>query len=253
MTGEARRREATFTPRPIVWPGLWALVGCCILVALGMWQLHRLAWKEALLARMAERIGAAPVPLPSEAAWRNLAPDDYEYRRVAVTGVFEHENSALVFRPQAIGPAKGAGPGYLVLTPLRLASGAHVIVDRGFVPLAMRGSATRAGQAAGEVRVTGLMRGPEPRNLFTPADNPGRAQWSTRDPATIAAHFKLDRPAPFSIDADATTAPGEWPAGGQTLIDMPNNHFAYALTWFGLAATLAGVFAAYAWKPARRQ
>ena len=46
---------------------------------------------------------------------------------------------------------------------------------------------------------------------------------------------------PFFIDADATPNPGGLPVGGVTIVDLPNNHLQYAVTWYGLAAPLAGV------------
>ena len=30
--------------------------------------------------------------------------------------------------------------------------------------------------------------------------------------------------------------------------DIPNNHLSYAITWFGLAAALVGVYAALLWR-----
>ncbi|MBV8567835.1 MAG: SURF1 family protein [Methylobacteriaceae bacterium] len=234
--------------RGLLWPGVFAAVGVAVLLALGTWQLQRLAWKESLLSAIDARIHQAPAPIRPPSDWPSLKPEDYEYRRVSVAGMFEHAKEALVFRPQGTGAAQTEGPGYLVLTPLRLSDGTYVIVDRGFVPAARGDPSTRpGGQIAGEVTITGLMRSPEQRNLFTPADDPDKGQWYTRDPALIAAHFKLDRTAPFSIDADDTPVPGGWPKGGQTVLAIPNDHLQYALTWYGLAATLVGVFAAYAW------
>ncbi len=220
-----------------------ALAAFLILVGLGTWQMQRLAWKEAMLAEIAARSTQAPAPLPPETSWPSLNPQDYEYRRVSLSGTFEHDKEALVFRAQGVGSVSEAGPGYLVMTPLRLSSGAYVIVDRGFVPLAkQRPDSRAAGATPGIVTLTGLMRSPETRNLFTPADDPAHGQWFTRDPAQIAAHFRLARAAPFSVDADATPVAGGWPRGGQTVIDIPNNHFGYALTWYGLALTLVVFF-----------
>ena len=211
--------------------------------------MRRLAWKEGLLATIAERTTAAPVPIPAESDWSTLRPDDYAYRHVTLTGTFEHDKEAHVFRPleEARGPFHGLGD--LVLTPLRLASGAHVIVNRGFVPMARLDPPTRqAGQLAGAVTVTGLMREPEGRNLFTPNDDPAKNSWFTRDPAGIAKAYGVERTAPFTIDADASAIPGGLPQGGETVLDIPNNHLSYALTWFGLAGGLVGVFGAYAWR-----
>ena len=109
-------------------------------------------------------------------------------------------------------------------------------------------SARAAGDLAGHVQVSGLMRAPEARNLFTPADDPKTGQFFTKDPATIAARDGIVA-APFIVDADATPAnPGGWPRGGAAVVDIPNNHFSYAMTWFGLALGLFGVFGSFAWK-----
>ena len=154
---------------------------------------------------------------------------------VSVTGTFEHDKEARVFRP--LDDPKGgpySGLGDLVLTPLRLPSGGVVVVNRGFVPADRVDPATRvAGQVAGPVTVTGLMREPESRNAFTPADQPENRLWYTRDPASIAAASGLAGVAPFTIDADKTVVPGGLPQAGETVLDIPNNHLSYALTWFG--------------------
>lgn len=220
-----------------------------MLIGLGTWQLRRLAWKETLIRTIAERTTAPPVPLPPESDWPSLRPEDYAYRHVALTGTFDHAHEVHVFRPlqNARGPAHGIGD--LILTPLRLGSGAAVIVNRGFVPADRLDPSTRAaGQVSGPVTVTGLMREPESRNAFTPADDPAKRQWFTRDPAAIAAAEHIERAAPFTIDADASSVPGGLPQGGETVLDFPNSHLSYAMTWFGLAAGLAGVSVVYATK-----
>lgn len=218
-----------------------ALIGMGLLVGLGVWQLQRLAWKEAVLAQISARRDAAPVTLPPQGEWARLDPDQYDYRRVVLRGTFDHARESPLFRASATGAA-GDGPGYEILTPLRLADGGIVIVNRGFAPAELKEPAKRAaGQIAGEVTLTGLMRRPETRNSFTPADEPDNNLWFTRDPAALAAHWGLHDVAPFSIDADATPNPGGWPKGGATVMKIPNNHLSYALTWFALAATLAAV------------
>ena len=237
--------------RGLLWPALAALTGIVLLCGLGAWQLERLARKEAVIARIEARTKAPPAPLPDEAEWQGLAPDDFDYRRVILTGHFDHTREALVFRSLKITKVDVGGPGFLVLTPLRLAGGATVIINRGFVPQDLRERAVRPqGEAIGPVTITGMMRPPEARNAFTPADDPARGQWFTRDPVAIAAALGLTRAAPFTVDADAV--PGvSVPRGGVTVLAIPNNHRSYAYTWFGLAATLAGVFAAFALKRRR--
>jgi surfeit locus 1 family protein len=249
----AHGRRGARDSRSFVAATLGMLAGVAILVSLGVWQMQRLSWKEGLLAEIDSRIHAAPQPLPAAALWPSLEPEDYEYRHVSVTGTFEHQNEALVFQGVS-GLADAPGPGYLVLTPLRLDDGSHVIVNRGFVPAEDKDPASRAaGEIAGPTTITGLMRSPEERNLFTPADDPQKNLYFTRDPALIAAHFALAGPAPFTIDADQAPVPGGLPHGGTTIVDIPNDHFEYALTWFGLAAALVGVYAASIFKRARQK
>ena len=229
--------------RSLVAPAIATLIAFVLLVALGVWQLHRLSWKEGLIAEIDARAHAAPVPPPPSADWASLHPRDYEYRHLALAGTFDNAKETLVFRPSE------DGPGYLVMTPLALASGGTIIVNRGWVPDSLKAHTSRtAGDLAGPVKVTGLMRAPEARNLFTPADDPATGQFFSKDPATIAARDGIAA-APFIVDADAMPAnPGGWPRGGATVIDIPNNHFSYAMTWFGIALTLLGVFGSFAWK-----
>lgn len=221
-----------------------------LLVGLGVWQLQRLSWKNALVATIAARTTAPPVPMPPEAAWASLRADDYAYRHVTLSGTFENDKEARVFRPledPRSGPYSGLGD--LILTPVRLDDGSVVIVNRGFVPDTRVDPATRAaGQITGPVTITGLMREPETRNAFTPADQPDQHLWFTRDPQSVASALGLDRVAPFSIDADASAVPGGLPQGGETVLSIPNNHLSYALTWFGLAAGLAAVYAVSVWR-----
>ena len=229
--------------RPLLAPAVFTLVAAAILVSLGVWQLRRLAWKDALLARIETRTKAPPQPLPPRLQWATLKPDHYEFRHVVVTGTFDNSAETLILR------ASGDGPGYHVITPFRLDGGGTVLVDRGFVPMDLKDRRTReAGEPTGQVRLTGLLRAPEPRNMFTPADDLARGEFFTRDPLAIAAHDHLKDAAPFSIDADPTMVnAGGWPKAVVTASGIPNNHFSYALTWFGLALGAIGVFISYAW------
>ena len=231
--------------RSLIWLGLLTSLALALLIGLGVWQLQRLAWKENLIAEVSARVAAPAAESPAEADWGKLAPDDYDYRHVSVSGVYEFSRQVLVFRALEQARGRYSGPGYLVLTPLRLAGGAHVIVNRGFVPQDQKARfAAPTPDAEDQTIVTGLMRPSEPRNWFTPSDDPAHGQWFTRDPAAIAAALKIERAAPFTIDADAG-APGQLPQGGETVLAFPNSHLAYAFTWFGMALALAGVFVAY--------
>ncbi|MBN8941558.1 MAG: SURF1 family protein [Rhizobiales bacterium] len=240
--------------RPLLVPGLFTFAALAVLIGLGSWQLSRLAWKSGLIAQVEARAHGTPGALPPPAAWPAMTADADEYRRVTVTGSFRNEAEAYLYtvagdseRPGRSGRPQGQG--YLVLTPLVTADGTTVIVNRGFVPTDRRDPATRgAGQLAGPVTITGLVRFPEPRGWFAAPDDLARRLFYTRDTPLIARTLGLDagRTAPFSIDADAMAVPGGLPQGGETRLVFPNKHLEYALTWFGLALTLIGVFTAFA-------
>ncbi|MBM6592670.1 SURF1 family protein [Microvirga pudoricolor] len=232
--------------RTLVAPAIAALVAFGILVGLGTWQLQRKIWKDGLIAQIESRSHGEPGAILPESAWGAWKAADDEFRRVRVSGTFLNEFETPVY---GLAPAMRGAPaqGYYLMVPLRLSDGAVVMVNRGFVPTELRDPATRPGsRPQGETAVTGLVRAPEERNAFTPADDPAKNTWFARDPASIAAARGLGRVAPFYVEADATPNPGGWPKGGQSRLELPNNHLQYAFTWFGIALTLIGVFVAFA-------
>lgn len=204
------------------------------LVALGNWQLRRLAWKLDLIERVEQRLAAAPVAAPGPVAWPRLGRDD-EYRRVVVEGVFRHDQETCT---QAV---TDLGPGCWVLTPLQTREGWWLLVNRGFVPPARRDPATRpAGQVNGVVAVSGLLRHSEPGGGFLRDNDPATGRWHSRDVAAIAAAQGLPaaQVAPYFVDAADTVADG--PVGGLTVVRFRNHHLVYALTWYGLALMVVG-------------
>lgn len=219
-------------------PGLpWLLLAaallCALFTALGIWQVQRLGWKKDLIARVEARTHAAPVPPPAAPQWAALqaAPSSFEYRRLRLEGEFLHADEALVQATTAL------GAGFWVLTPLRLADGSLVLVNRGFVPPQRRDPATRgAPPAKGPAIVTGLLRISEPKGGFLRDNAPQEDRWHSRDVTAIAAARDLPaaRVAPYFVDAEATPV-GQWPVGGLTVLRFSDNHRVYALTWFGLA------------------
>lgn len=226
----ARSGRAPLSP----WLVLVALLAIAGLIALGVWQIERRTWKLALIERVEQRVHAAAEPVPAPASWPAVNAAGDEYRHITVTGRFLHDRETLV---QAV---TDAGAGFWVLTPLQTEDGAVVLINRGFVPPERRERATRlAGDPAGEVRITGLLRITEPKGGFLRNNDPAGNRWYSRDVEAIAAARGLPQVAPFFIDADATPNPGGYPLGGLTVVTFHNNHLIYALTWFGLAIMLA--------------
>ncbi|MFD1035391.1 SURF1 family protein [Sphingomonas hankookensis] len=217
--------------RPIRRILIGTLIGCVIagLIGLGVWQLQRRAWKLDLIQRTEAMLRSPPVPAPPPSAWDGITGNDV-YRPVVATGRY---------RPQAdtyTQAATALGGGFWVLTPLDTGR-FTVLVNRGFVPPEQRG---KVAPPPGTVTVRGLLRITEPEGGFLRRNDPSADRWYSRDVAAIATKRGLTDTAPYFIDAAATSGKG-WPRGGLTVVTFRNSHLVYALTWFGLAALLAGM------------
>ncbi|RDK05642.1 SURF1 family protein [Cupriavidus lacunae] len=220
--------------------GIFAAAAIAGLVALGNWQIERRAWKLGLIAQVAERVHAPPVAAPAPAAWPALNMATGEYRRIHASGTFADDKQTLV---QAV---TELGGGYWVVTPLRMADGSTVLVNRGFVTEPFRGRVAPAAGATSEV--VGLLRMSEPGTGFLRHNDAAHDQWFSRDVLAIAARRGLDHVAPYFIDAEAVPPPAgadpqAWPVGGLTVTVFTNNHLSYALTWYGLALMVAAAAA----------
>ena len=223
---------------------LVCLICLCILCGLGLWQLQRKAWKENLIAAMTARLDLKPQPLPPRAHWPKLTHDTDEFRRVEFTAEFLPGQEALVYTPGSPLRSDVKGPGYWVFAPARLPGGSVVVVDRGFVPLDRKDVASRAaGVPKGTVDIVGVLRWPEERSAFTPREEASGNVWFVRDPAAMSARAHWDAQAPFYVDQESPVPPGGWPKPGRLEVHLPDNHLQYAITWFGLAAGLIGVYA----------
>lgn len=195
-------------------------------VALGVWQVRRLAWKEALIARVDAGTKAPPV---DAAAIPPASARAMEYRAVRLKGVYDPAGLALVTG------ASDLGSGYWVLAPLRLADGRLLYVNRGFLSVGSKVGEARRALPTGPVVVTGLLRLSEPGGAWLRANRPDEARWYSRDIAAIARQGRVSAQGGFFIDARTETprSPNA-PVPGLTVIHFANNHLVYALTWFSL-------------------
>lgn len=161
----------------------------CVVVAipatafvLGTWQVQRLHWKTALLARLEDRIVKPPLPLPPKVD--PTAIEDFDYRRVLATGHFRHDQEMLV------GPRVHDGEnGFQVVTPLERSGGVKILVNRGWISKKMRDHKNRDKDALpmGEVTVEGLLRSPWKKNMFTPDNRPDVGEFYFPDIQQMAA------------------------------------------------------------------
>ena len=228
--------------RPMLVPTLWLIPLLAVLIGLGTWQIQRLHWKLDLLAKIHTGLTSEPVPLrdavPAYDADHVTAAD---YRRVMVRGLFENGEEIFFF---TTGP--DAAPVYHVLTPFLMRDGHTLLVDRGYIPTELANTAAlKAGDLGGMRQVVGIIRAPAAPNWFTPPIDVAHRIVHTRDPDVLAKTFGLKNIFPMFLEADATPNPGGWPKGGVTVVDLPNNHLQYAITWFGLALGLLAVYLSY--------
>ncbi len=224
----------SFRPLPVF--TVVTLVMLALLIWLGTWQLQRLHWKLGLIAQVNRNLTLPPVSLDQVLALGK----DAQYRRVALTGRFDHSKESFIY-----GIANGA-PAWHVVTPFTTQGGRTLLIDRGVVPEQLRDPGKRrAGQVEGVQHLVGVWRVPDPPGLFTPKPDLAHRNWFSHDVASITAADHVKLAAPVMVEADATPNPGGWPNGGQTVVTFRNEHLSYAITWYGLALTLVGVYIAF--------
>jgi surfeit locus 1 family protein len=239
--------------RGLLVPVLAIMILLALLVGLGLWQLERKAWKEALMATLEQRLAQPAGSLPDPGSGGGLDQHDWEFRRVRFTATLRHADEALVYTSGSPLRPDVSGPGYWVFAPAALAGGGGLVaVNRGFVPQGRQDAAARAqGQSAAPVEIVGVLRWPEPGSVFLQADDPARNTFFTRDHRAIAAAKQWGAVLPFYIEQEAPVPPGGLPKPGPLQVKLRNEHLQYALTWFGLAGALAVV--SVAWLRRRRQ
>ena len=226
--------------RPTLWPTLFTLPTLIALIALGVWQLERLEWKETLIFERQSRSQAPAVLLPDGLD----QPRSLEFQAVRVRGRLLHDSEFYL-----AARAFNGRVGLHVVTPLALEAGRILLVDRGWIPDDRRDPATRPeGQIPGDLELTGLVRLPgwKGPTWLVPDNQPDENIWFWVDPAAMAEAAGLASViGGFYVDAGPAENPGGLPKGGQTRIELPNDHLQYALTWFALALILAVIYVIY--------
>jgi surfeit locus 1 family protein len=232
--GGRRRRTWRFWAALVFVP-----VALGILISLGNWQVNRLYWKESLLADIQQRSTAAPANL-AELERLLAAGEAVDYRHATASGRYLNDKERhflATFEGQS---------GFYLYTPLELADGRYLFVNRGFVPYDRKDPATRPESLVeGPQTVTGLARAElaaKPSSLVPDNDETANIfYWKDLTRMAASVGLPADQVLPFFLDADSTPVAGGLPKGGVTQIDLPNNHLQYAITWYGLAFALVAV------------
>jgi surfeit locus 1 family protein len=214
-------------------PLLFGLIGAAILVGLGVWQLQRLAWKQAILAGIEARLDAPPVALPG-----SPDPQRDRYLPVTVSGRFTGEDIDVLASRREI------GAGFRVIAAFETGDGRRILIDRGFVTDENRDLP----RAAGAATVTGTLHWPEEVDRFTPPPDPAARMWFARDVPAMAAALATE---PVLVVARSPTGDGIEPMPVDTA-GIPNDHLNYAITWFSLAVVWLGMTLLLLWRIRRR-
>ncbi|RFB79975.1 SURF1 family protein [Methylovirgula sp. 4M-Z18] len=209
------------------------VIAFVVFTSLGIWQIQRRAWKLDLIAAIDSRIHASATDAPGPQSWPQLSAEHDAYRHVRIEGAFLGTPPVLV---QAV---TELGPGYWVMSPLHAARGFTILINRGFVA---QDDKDRVAPPPTDATVTGLLRMTEPGGGFLRKNDPDAGRWYSRDVAAIAKVMNVPDAAPYFVDADtALSGPGQ-PFGGLTVVNLPNNHLVYVITWFALAAMAAAAW-----------
>ncbi len=225
--------------QPLFWPTFFALPALLMLLALGTWQLQRLEWKNDLIASFEQRSSASPIEFP-------LAGEittDLEFRRLRLVGRFDHNKEIFM-----TGRTYEGNAGFHIVTPFSLRDGRIVLVNRGWVSETYRDPVKRPFTLVeGEVTLDAILRFPGKKGYFVPENQAENGFWFTLVPAQIVAHLGLSSQAVTSVYA-ATIRTGDvvkLPIAARTKLNLRNSHLSYAVTWYGIALALIGVYLAF--------
>jgi len=198
---------AGYSFRPRGWALALAAAGCAAFIALGNWQAGRAQEKRAAAAGT---------------------------QRIAVHGEFLPQHTVLLDNKLRQGK-----PGYEVVTPLRLAEGIHIVVNRGWVAASpRREELPRIDTPAGRVRVEGVVLDRLPRIMRMGAAAPGRVRQSLE-----LADFSRETGLPLQTFVIEQHSPAddrllrEWPRPDTGV----EKHESYSLQWYSLAVLAAAL------------
>ena len=211
-----------------------------LLISLGVWQVQRLHWKMELIAASDAAAGKPPAPLAEVLS----APGEVEFRRVLA--LCPGASTAPFVELQSIDP--DGRPGARLISVCRAPGvAAPLLLDRGFIADVDSGTEAirprvNAGAAMPLSILAQLRRTPPPGRLAPP---PSNGRFYARDAVAMGRALGIEDAGEFTLYALASTNPeiADLKASAPPAA-FSNNHFGYALTWFGLAIALTGTYLA---------
>ncbi|MFD2204347.1 SURF1 family protein [Kiloniella antarctica] len=240
--GVARKFQPTF------WPTIFSIFVIILALCLGTWQIYRMEWKEDQILLRTERSIAEPFSFVERFPGEVENPKADEFLKVWVEGEFQHDKEFYL----------GARSldrrlGLQVVTPLLMNDGREILINRGFILSELKDPSTRQeAQVTGTVKVEGLIRigGWKGYEFVRPQNDPVKNFWFYVDNDVMSKTVDLNNPVKsVYLDAGPDVNPGGYPLGGQTRIELVNNHLTYVLTWFSMALILAVIYFIFHYRP----
>jgi surfeit locus 1 family protein len=211
---------------------IFVLAMCAMCVRLGFWQLDRLEQRRARNAAIRSATAEPPLVLPM--ARLPADPRALEWRRAEAGGRYHHAGD-MVLR----GRSRQGRPGVHLVSPLVLADGRVVMVNRGWVPSPDGTTAdVRALRTAGLVQVRGVLLPMEARpDRGLPIGGRGGADTTWRRVDLAAARARSPGPlVPLYLQELPEGDRAETPPVPEPLPELAEgNHLSYAVQWFSFA------------------
>ncbi len=217
-------------------PTIISLISFAVCIALGVWQIQRMHWKNDLIAKAEAGLKSSPKPFASDATYQ-------EFEKLEVSGVFIHDKEML------FGQYYGDQWGYKVVTPLKTQKGKYVFINRGWIPKENRDASTRSEQQTEKpVTIVGLVRLGNKKGLFTPENDAAKNFWFWFDITAMKSYTGLENATDFVIEKVATDQEKDartLPIPAKEEVKFYNAHLAYVITWFGIALSILVIYIAY--------
>ena len=227
------------------WMTVCAIPALMLLIGLGTWQMQRLEWKEGIIAERAVRQAAPPLRI-SGIPMNNW--QEYEHRRVTLRGTFSHSREILVLNAIRHGQT-----GYRLIVPFQTTDGRQILVDRGWVPKVWPNGQIERRRPGDSLDLIGTVRSGGKGTPWIPDNDPATDQWFYIDVAQMAAHAGLKDSLPYILRVTPDRREPGYPKGPHGSHKIRNKHLEYAITWYGLAATLVFVYLAYHFRRRRQE
>jgi surfeit locus 1 family protein len=212
-----------YNTAPRFLPALIAMLMFCVLLALGFWQVQRAQWKEGVISTRAQKLALPPLSMQD---MPSFGADDLMYRSFTIKSAARFDVPFALFTSL---PRQGAG--YQLYIPVDIGFNRRFLLKGDFISMQDEKHIAPIAPRQAPLNVFGVFAPAPALDMLMPfkADK-------ARSPVDARAYAPLQ-----FIPADSNGGP-EYDSVKTQLMDIPNNHAAYAFTWFSLAFALVLIY-----------